>query len=76
MSSNFAICLPTAGAGSTLSGKELNCIISIAGKLSDVPQVAPRMTSEGPYLYCRLSYTVFFFQCRVSLELIPPEREG
>ena len=38
-------------------GKELRCTISISGKYSNVPQVAPRMTREGPYLYCHLSYT-------------------
>ena len=59
LANNFAIYLPTAGASSTLSGKELICIISIAGKHSDVPQVAPRTTREGPYLYCHLSYTFF-----------------
>ena len=52
-------------------GKGNNCTSSIVGKYSNVPQVAPRMTREGPYLYCHLSYTFFCLQCRVSLELIP-----
>ena len=60
LANNFAIYLPTAGASSTLSGKELICIISIAGKHSDVPQVAPRMTREGPYLYCPPFLHIFF----------------
>ena len=52
--------LPPAGASSRLSRKENNCIISIVGKHSNVPQVAPRTTREGPYLYCHLSYTILY----------------
>ena len=48
----------------------MKCIISIAGKYSNVAQVAPRMTREGPYLYCHLSYTIFFSSVEFSLELI------
>ena len=52
--------LPPAGASSRLSRKGNNCIISTVGKHSNVPQVAPRMTREGPYLYCHLSCTILY----------------
>ena len=45
-------------------------------KNSNVPQVAPRMSREEPYLYCHLSYTFFFLLFSVeSHELVSPERE-
>ena len=52
-----------------------NCNISIVGKNSNVPQVAPRTTRERPYLHCHLSYTKFFFSVE-SQELVSPGKGG
>ena len=58
-----------------LSEKENNCIISIVGKHSNVTQVAPRTTREGPYLYCHLSYTNFL-QVQSFLGIVYPRKGG
>ena len=42
-------------AAYSVEGKKLHHLY--CGKYPDVPQVAPRTTREGPYLYCHLSYT-------------------
>ena len=55
-----AIYPTTEEANSILSRKENNCYISIVGKNSNAPQVAPRTTREYP-TSTAISLTQFFF---------------
>ena len=67
---------PTTGeASSTLSRKENNCHISIVGRNSNVPQVAPRTTREYP-TSTAISYTFFFSSSVGPQELVSPGKGG
>ena len=73
---NLTIFPPLGGAISILKWNGIYIAPnSIVREIPTVPQVAPGTTREEPYFYCHLSYTIFFSQYRVSLDLIPPERE-
>ena len=63
---------PTTGEASSIpSRKESNCHTSIAGKNSNVPQVAPRTTRVDPTSTAISLTQDFFFQCRVPGTCFP-----